>query len=111
MTERVLDAAKELEKDGIGVAVLHSPTIKPFDEEALLAELGKGRLVLTAENHSLVGGLFDTVARTVVAHGLGEKITPIGLPDEFLEAGALPTLDDRYGVSTEAIVECVRGLL
>ena len=111
MTERVLDAAKELEADGIGVAVLHAPTIKPFDEEALVAQLGKGRLVLTAENHSIVGGLFDTVARTVASRGLGEQVTPIGLPDAFLEAGALPTLEERYGVSVGAIVERVRGLL
>lgn len=111
MTERALEAATALEADGVGAAVLHSPTLKPFDEEALLAQLGKGRLVLTAENHSVVGGLFDIVARTVAAHGLGERIHPIALPDEFLDAGALPTLADRYGVSTGAIVEKVRGLL
>nr|WP_232820400.1 transketolase C-terminal domain-containing protein [Brachybacterium sp. YJGR34] len=111
MTERVLEAAKELERDGIGVAVLHAPTIKPFDEEALVAQLGKGRLVLTAENHSVVGGLFDTVARTVASRGLGERVTSIGLPDAFLEAGALPTLEDRYGVSVRAIGETVRGML
>lgn len=98
MTERALEAATALEADGVGVAVLHSPTLKPFDEEALLAQLGKGRLVLTAENHSVVGGLFDIVARTVAAHGLGERIHPIALPDAFLDAGALPTLADRYGV-------------
>src|SRR5699024_8787134 len=68
MTERALEAAATLEQDGTGVAVLHPPTIKPFDEEALLAQLGKGRLVLTAENHSVVGGLFDTVARVVARH-------------------------------------------
>lgn len=111
MTERALEAATALEADGVGVAVLHSPTLKPFDEEALLAQLGKGRLVLTAENHSVVGGLFDIVARTVAAHGLGERIHPIALPDAFLDAGALPTLADRYGVSTGAIVEKLRGLL
>jgi transketolase len=111
MTERVLEAATALEADGTSVAVLHSPTLKPFDEAALLAQLGKGRLVLTAENHSVVGGLFDIVARTVAAHGLGERIHPIALPDAFLDAGALPTLADRYGVSTRAIVEKVRGLL
>lgn len=95
----------------MGAAVLHSPTLKPFDEEALLAQLGKGRLVLPAENHSVVGGLFDIVARTVAANGLGEKIHPIALPDAFLDAGARPTLADRYGVSTESIVQKVRGLL
>ena len=111
MTERVLAAAQQLEQDGVGAAVLHSPTIKPFDGEALLAQLGEGRLVLTAENHSVVGGLFDTVARTMALHGVGEEVTPIALPDAFLEAGALPTLNDRYGVSTGAIVQRVRGML
>lgn len=111
MTERALDAAAELEKDGVGVAVLHSPTLKPFDEESVVAALGKGRLVLTAENHSVVGGLFDSVARTLVGRGIGEKVTPIGLPDAFLDAGALPTLEDRYGVSTAKIVERIRELL
>ena len=59
----------------------------------------------------MVGGLFDTVARTMALHGVGEEVTPIALPDAFLEAGALPTLNDRYGVSTGAIVERVRGML
>jgi len=111
MTERALDAAAQLEKDGVGVAVLHSPTLKPFDEESVVAALGKGRLVLTAENHSVVGGLFDAVARTLVGRGIGERVTPIGLPDAFLDAGALPTLEDRYGVSTAKIVERIRELL
>ena len=111
MTERALETATALEQDGIGVAVLHSPTLKPFDEEAVVSALGTGRLVLTAENHSVVGGLFDAVSRTVAGRGLGERITPIGLPDEFLDAGALPTLNDRYGVSVQAMMERIRSLL
>ncbi|APX33314.1 transketolase [Brachybacterium sp. P6-10-X1] len=111
MTERALETATALEQDGIGVAVLHSPTLKPFDEEAVVSALGAGRLVLTAENHSVVGGLFDAVSRTVAGRGLGERITPIGLPDEFLDAGALPTLNDRYGVSVQAMMERIRSLL
>lgn len=111
MTERALEAAAALEADGIGVAVLHSPTLKPFDEPAVVDALGKGRLVLTAENHSVVGGLFDSVARVVAGRGLGERIVPVGLPDEFLDAGALPTLADRYGVSTAAMVQRIRKLL
>src|SRR5699024_890413 len=111
MTERVLAAAQQLEQDGVGAAVLHSPTIKPFDGEALLAQLGEGRMVLTEENHSVVGGLLDTEARTMALNGVGEEVTPIALPDAFLEAGALPTLNDHYGVSTGAIVERVRGML
>lgn len=111
MTERALETAHELGADGVDVAVLHSPTLKPFDEEAVLEQMGKGRLVLTAENHSVIGGLFDAVAHTLVTNGVGERVTPIGLPDEFLDAGALPTLYDRYGISVPAMVERIRGLL
>ena len=56
------------------------------------------------ENHTVVGGLFETVASAAVRRGLGRQIIPIALPDEFLAAGALPTLHERYGLSTAQIV-------
>lgn len=111
MTERALEAAKALEADKVDVAVLHVPTLKPLDESTILAELSKDRLVVTCENHTVIGGLFDAVAHTAVRDGVLRQITPIGLPDEFLDAGALPTLNDRYGVSTGKIVERIKGLL
>ncbi len=63
MTMRAIEAAKELAKEGISLAILHHPTIKPLDEAALIREAGKaGRIVITAENHSIVGGLGEAVA-------------------------------------------------
>ena len=54
--------------DGIDVAVLHSPTVKPLDEAAILRETARaGRLVIVAENHSVVGGLGEAVASTLRA--------------------------------------------
>lgn len=111
MTERALESARELEAHGVDVAVLHVPTLKPFDEDAVLAEVGKGRLTLTVENHTIIGGLFESVASTLIRHGASAQVTPISLPDEFLDAGALPTLNDRYGVSPEKISDKVRSLL
>lgn len=111
MTERALDAAKELAGDGIDVSVLHCPTLKPFDTETVLAEIAEDRLVLTAENHTVIGGLFGAVAEAMATRGVTKRIHPVALPDEFLDAGALPTLYDRYGVSTAKIVERVKGLL
>lgn len=107
MTMRALQAATELGKHNVDVSVLHTPTIKPFDTETVLAEVGRDRLVVTLENHSVVGGLFETVASAVVTAGMGKRVLPIALPDEFLAAGALPTLHDRYGLSREAIVQKV----
>ncbi|TLS48100.1 transketolase family protein [Streptomyces montanus] len=108
MTVRALTAAKELEDDHVDVAVLHVPTIKPFDRETVLRETAKGRLVVTLENHSVVGGLAESVASCLAFAQQAVRIVPIGLPDEFLAAGALPTLHDRYGLSVAAIKERVR---
>lgn len=107
MTMRALSAAKELEKRNVDVSVVHTPTIKPFDSETVLREINTDRLALTLENHTVVGGLFETVASAMVQAGIGKQVLPVGLPDEFLHAGALPTLHDRYGLSVDRIVQKV----
>jgi transketolase len=112
MTMRVLDAAKALQKDGVDCGVLHVPTIKPLDVETIVAEAGKsGRLVVTAENHSVTGGLGEAVAATLMRAGAFVPFRQIGLPDAFLDAGALPTLHDQYGISVDAVTASVKGWL
>ena len=112
MTMRSLEAAEQLHKDGVDVSVLHVPTIKPLDEATLLAEARKpGRLVVTAENHSIIGGLGEAVASVLLRNGVTPTFRQIALPDAFLDAGALPTLHDRYGISTEAVVRQIKGWL
>jgi transketolase len=111
MTMRALQAAARLEADHVDVAVLHVPTVKPLDTEAILAATRGDRLVVTLENHTVIGGLAEAVASTVAFAGVGARVVPISLPDEFLAAGALPTLHDRYGLSTDAIVARVRAEL
>ncbi|MBB5539104.1 transketolase family protein [Rhizobium giardinii] len=113
MTMRALEAAKALQKDGVDVAVLHVPTIKPLDEQAILAECRKqNRLVVVAENHTVIGGLGEAVAATLMRSDVRPAgFRQIGLPDEFLDAGALPTLHDRYGLSTNSIAASIRRWL
>lgn len=111
MTMRALQAAERLAADRIDVAVVHAPTLKPFDEETVVRELDTPRLAVTLENHTVVGGLFETVAGALVRRGIVRRVVPVGLPDEFLDAGALPTLHERYGLSTDAIVAKVRAEL
>ncbi len=112
MTMRALDAAEQLAKDGVDVAVLHVPTIKPLDTETLLAEVQTGgRLVVTAENHTVVGGLGEAVAGTLLRAGVAPTFRMIGLPDAFLEAGALPTLHDMYGLSVGKVAEQIKSWL
>lgn len=112
MTMRALEAAKALQADRIEAAVLHSPTIKPLDQAAILREASKpGRLVIVAENHSVIGGLGEAVAGLLMRSGVRAAFRQVGLPDEFLAAGALPTLHDRYGISTAAVVASVKEWL
>lgn len=111
MTMRTLQAAAELARHRVDTAVVHTPTLKPFDAETVLSAVDSDRLVLTCENHSVVGGLFETVAAAAVRAGIGRTIVPVALPDEFLAAGALPTLHERYGLSTARIVATVLGRL
>lgn len=107
MTMRALEAADALRADKVDVAVLHCPTIKPLDEATILAAVAAkpGRLVIVAENHSVVGGLGEAVAAALLRSGtVPAGFRQIGLPDAFLDAGALPTLHERYGISTDQVV-------
>jgi transketolase len=113
LTMRALEAAQDLAADKVGVAVLHCPTIKPLDEAAIVEAVRyKHRLVVVAENHSVIGGLGEAVASTLLRH----RVQPAGfqlagLPDAFLDAGALPTLHDRYGISREKLGARIKSWL
>lgn len=112
MTMRALETATQLQSDSVDVGVLHVPTIKPLDEATILREAARpGRLVIVAENHSLVGGLGEAVATLLLRSGVTPPFRQIALPDAFLDAGALPTLHDRYGISTDAMVQSIKSWL
>jgi transketolase len=112
LTMRALEAAKALADDRLDIAVLHVPTIKPLDAETILREAGKsGRLVVVAENHTVIGGLGEAVAGLLMRSGIHPTFRQIGLPDEFLDAGALPTLHDQYGISAAAVAKQIKGWL
>jgi transketolase len=112
LTMRALEVAKALEADKVDVGVLHVPTIKPLDTATILREAGRsGRLVVVAENHTSVGGLGEAVATALLTAGVTPQFRQIALPDAFLDAGALPTLHDRYGISAEAMAGTIKGWL
>lgn len=112
MTMRALQAVERLRTDSVDVAVLHVPTIKPLDEETIVREASRsGRLVIVAENHSTVGGLGEAVAGVLLRAGIAPAFRQIALPDAFLDAGALPTLHDKYGISVEAMTRSIKSWL
>jgi transketolase len=112
MTMRSLETAAALQADKVDVAVLHVPTIKPLDEISIVREASRsGRLVIVAENHTVIGGLGEAVAGVLMRTGVFPVFRQIGLPDEFLDAGALPTLHDRYGISVDAMSRRIKTWL
>jgi transketolase len=112
MTMRSLEVADALRADNIDVAVLHAPTIKPLDEAAIIREASRsGRLVVVAENHSVIGGLGEAVAGALMRARVSPVFRQVALPDAFLDAGALPTLHDRYGISVAAMSNSIKSWL
>lgn len=110
MTERALDAADALRKQGISAGVLHVPTIKPFDTEAVTDFAAGVSQIVTMENHVVVGGLASLVVETLFDAGIVKTVTRIGLPDRYIECGAVPTLQAKYGLTTEAVIKTISSL-
>lgn len=107
MTERALDAAATLGGRGMSVGVLHAPTLKPFDADAVAAFAGSVERLVTVENHVVVGGLGSLVAECLFERGMVRPLRRVGLPDRFIECGSVPVLQDRYGLSSERVIEAV----
>jgi transketolase len=110
MTERAIDAALALARRGIAVGVLHVPTLKPFDADAVAEFAASVDRVVTAENHVKVGGLASLVAETLFERGIAKPLTRIGLPDRYIECGSVQHLQSVYGLSTERVVETIAAL-
>jgi transketolase len=111
MTPRALDAASQLEADGIRAAVLHVSTLKPFDRDAVATLLARVPRIVTAENHVAIGGLASAVADLAVDEGLAIRLKRVGLPDQFCASGSLPYLAERYGMTATHLVSAATEVL
>jgi transketolase len=109
MTQRAVEAAERLGK-GTSAGVLHVPTIKPFDADAVAEFATSVSKLVVAENHVSSGGLASLVAEALFDRGVLKPLRRIGLPDRFIECGSVPHLQDRYGLSTERVVEVLAKL-
>lgn len=111
MVEAALTAADTLEQDGIAVTVANVSTMKPFDFETVL-QLAKGtRAVVTAENHSTIGGLGEAVASALVTNGVFRPVQHVGLNDAFPEFGSPAFLAKLNHMEPMDIVDAVRRSL
>ena len=109
MTAKALDAAETLAKQGVQAEVINVHTIKPLDEETVIASAKKTGKVVTAEEHSIIGGLGSAIAE-VLARQCPTKQAFVGVQDSFGESGSPDDLLEKYGLTTEAIVKAAVGL-
>lgn len=109
MTAKALDASETLAKQGVQAEVINVHTIKPLDEETVIASAKKTGKVVTAEEHSIIGGLGSAVAE-VLARQCPTKQAFVGVQDSFGESGSPNDLLEKYGLTTEAIVKAAVGL-
>jgi transketolase len=109
-----LDAAPTLEAAGLNAAVLHVPTVKPFDTETFLKLAGPVRAIVVAEEHSIIGGLGSAVAEVIAETDFKtpKRFRRIGIPDVFPDQyGSQASLLKRYDVTAEKIAAVVQQLL
>ncbi len=104
-----LDAAEKLATDGISAKVINMHTIKPLDEEAVIAAAKTGKIV-TVEEHSIIGGLGSAVC-DVVAQKAPAKVLKIGLNDVYGESGPAKELIQKYGLDAQSIYEKVKAFI
>lgn len=110
MLARALDAAERLGREGIESHVLHLPTVKPLDEEAVLAAAAKTAAVVTAEEHNVIGGLGSAVAEVLSERRPG-VVRRVGIGDVFGESAPNEELLHKYGLTAEHIVGAAREAL
>ena len=103
-----LEAAKMLEKDGISAEVINIHTIKPLDEELVIASATKTGKVVTVEEHSILGGLGSAVAE-VLCEKAPTKMLRIGVNDKFGESGPAVELIHKYELDAEGIYKKVKA--
>ena len=97
-----LEAAKDLQDSGISAEVINIHTIKPLDEEAIINSVKKTGCVVSAEEHNFLGGLGESVARTLAQHFPAPQEF-VATQDTFGESGTPAQLMEKYGLNAKSI--------
>ena len=107
MVYEAIEAAKTLEQDGIQATVINIHTIKPIDKDIIIQAAKNTDLVLTVEEHSVIGGLGEAVC-DVLCENYPTKVIKIGVNDEFGHSGPAVDLLKQFGLSAENIVKTAK---
>lgn len=109
MVNEAIEAAKQLKEEGISLRVIDMHTIKPIDAEIVVKAAKETKGIVTAEEHSVIGGLASAVAEVVVRQ-CPTKMAFVGIQDTFGESGKPGELMEKYGLTAKDIVSAVKNL-
>jgi transketolase len=110
MTGQAVKAAELLKKEGISARVVHVATVKPLDQEIILKAAGETGAIVTAEEHSIIGGLGGAVAE-LLAENLPTPLRRVGIRDRFGTSGKAEELLKFFGLTAEDLSEAAREVL
>lgn len=109
MVAEAMTAAAQLEEEGIDVRVIDMHTIKPLDEDIIIKAAKETGKIVTAEEHSVIGGLGSAVAEVLVRE-CPAKVKMVGQHDTYGESGKPDELKEKYGMTAEDIIQAVKAL-
>lgn len=107
MVSYCLDAAKALSEEGISAEVINISTIKPLDADAVIGSVKKTGCAVTAEEHSIIGGLGSAVAEAI-SESCPVPLVRVGTKDTFGESGKAEMLMEKYGLTAKDIVKAAK---
>ena len=110
MVQKAIEASKALEIEGINVRVINMSTIKPIDREIIIKAAKETKGIVTAEEHSIIGGLGAMVSQ-VVCNDCPTKVKMVGIQDTFGESGTPNELMEKYGLTAKRIIEEVKNII
>ncbi|GKX64820.1 transketolase family protein [Inconstantimicrobium mannanitabidum] len=110
MVQKAIEASKVLETQGINARVINISTIKPIDRELIIKAAKETKGIVTAEEHSIIGGLGAMVSQ-VVCEECPTRIKMVGIKDTFGESGTPDELMEKYKLTSAAIIEEVKNIL
>lgn len=111
LVHKAIEAAEELEKQGVSVRVVDMYSIKPIDEELILRCAKETGAIVTAEEHNIYGGLGSAVSEVLAHAGAGAPTEFVGVHDTFTESGKYSELLAKYGIDKDGVKTAVEKVL
>lgn len=106
-----VEAARALSQSGVRTAVWNAHALKPFDTETTLRLAAECQLMVTVEDHTVIGGLGSAVAEALAGQGTHAPLMRLGIQDLFGESGEGPELYEKFGISAGRITHAIKAAI